>query len=138
MLTVELWGANADLYEFVGGVDQMEARLWVTVEKMPMTVTACSFEAEYNGSDNFQNVKLTDATLACAYDTDSPYLTDPIGAGLTANGCINPQRNDVLNVQWEDGKPAANEKAIRMVCEGICELHGYGRGRKQLRHPAGI
>ena len=76
MLTVELWGANADLYEFVGGVDQMEARLWVTVEKMPMTVTACSFEAEYNGSDNFQNVKLTDATLACAYDTDSPYLTE--------------------------------------------------------------
>ena len=110
LLTVELWGANADLYEFVGGVDQMEARLWVTVEKMPMTVTACSFEAEYNGSDNFQNVKLTDATLACAYDTDSPYLTDPIGAGLTANVDINPQRNDVLNVQWEDGKPAANEK----------------------------
>ena len=82
MLTVELWGANADLYEFVGGVDQMEARLWVTVEKMPMTVTACSFEAEYNGSDNFQNVKLTDAPLACEYDTDSPYLTDPIERAL--------------------------------------------------------
>ena len=23
-----------------------------------------------------------------------------------------------------------------MVCEGLCELHGYGRGRKQLQHPA--
>lgn len=59
--------------------------LCMTVEQMPMTVEACSFEAEYNCGDDFQNVKLVDVTMACEYDTDSPYLTASIGASLTAN-----------------------------------------------------